>query len=102
MLKAKYGDRIPEVERIAREIANGSAVTQSVARKALAQWKLEVLGGREAKKASLGIKARSRRKIFETAFKDLMLHDRNETAAALLWAVAQLDIETVTDEAKVA
>ena len=102
MLKAKYGDRIPEVERIAREIANGKPITDSIARKALAQWKQEVLGGREAKKASLGIKARSRRKIVEADFKDLLLHDRNEAAAFLLWGLAQLDIETVTDEAKVA
>jgi hypothetical protein len=95
MLKAKYGDRLPEVVRIALEIANGKPVTESVARKALAQWKLEVLGGREAKKASLGITARSRRKVVEADFKDLLMHDANEAREFIKWAADQLRLRAV-------
>lgn len=100
MLKAKYGDRLPEVERIALEIANGSAVTQSVARKALAQWKLEVLGGREAKKASLGITARSRRKVVEADFKDLLKHDVSEAQEFIRWALDQVRLRAVSEKGK--
>lgn len=95
MLKAKYGDRLPEVERMAMEIANGSPITQSVARKALAQWKLEVLGGREAKKASLGITARSRRKVVEADFQDLLKYDFNEAREFIKWAADQLRLRAV-------
>jgi hypothetical protein len=95
MLKAKYGERLPEVERMALEIANGKPVTESVARKALAQWKLEVLGGREAKKASLGITARSRRKVVEADFKDLLMHDANEAREFIKWAADQLRLRAV-------
>ena len=95
MLKAKYGERLPEVERIALEIANGKPVTESVARKALAQWKLEVLGGREAKKASLGITARSRRRKAESAFLDVILYDFNEARELIMWAADQLRARAV-------
>ena len=100
MLKAKYGERLPEVERIALEIANGKPVTESVAKKALAQWKQEVLGGREAKKASLGIKARSRRKIVETDFKDLLLHDVSEALEFIQWAQDQVRLRAVSAKGK--
>ena len=100
MLKAKYGDRLPEVERMALEIANGKPVTESVARKALAQWKLEVLGGREAKKASLGITARSRRKVVEADFQDLLKHDASEAREFIKWAADQLRLRAVPAKGK--
>ena len=100
MLKAKYGERIPEVERIALDIADGKPVTDSIARKALAQWKQEVLGSREAKKASLGIKARSRRKIVEADFKDLLMHDVSEALQFIKWAQDQVRLESVTEKGK--
>ena len=100
MIKAQYADRLPEVERIAREIADGKPVTDSIARKALAQWKQEVLGGREAKKASLGIKARSRRKIAETDFKDLLLHDVSEALEFIQWAQDQVRLRAVSAKGK--
>ena len=95
MLKAQFADRLPEVERIALDIADGKAITDSIARKALAQWKLEVLGGREAKKASLGIKARSRRKIVEADFKDLLEHDVSEALQFIKWAHEQVRLRAV-------
>jgi hypothetical protein len=95
MIKAKFTDRLPEVERIALDIADGKAITDSIARKALAQWKLEVLGGREAKKASLGIKARSRRKIVEADFKDLLEHDVSEALQFIKWAHEQVRLRAV-------
>ena len=100
MLKAKYGERLPEVERMALEIANGKPVTESVARKALAQWKLEVLGGREAKKASLGITARSRRKVVEADFQDLLKHDASEAREFIKWAADQLRLRAVPAKGK--
>lgn len=100
MLKAKYGDRIPEVERIALEIANGKPITDAIARKALAQWKLEVLGGREAKKASLGITARSRRKVVEADFQDLLKHDASEAREFIKWAADQLRLRAVPAKGK--
>jgi hypothetical protein len=100
MLKAKYGDRLPEVERMALEIANGKPVTESVARKALAQWKLEVLGGREAKKASLGITARSRRKVVEADFQDLLKHDVSEAQEFIRWALDQVRLRAVSEKGK--
>ena len=100
MLKAKYGERLPEVERMALEIANGKPVTESVARKALAQWKLEVLGGREAKKASLGITARSRRKVVEADFKDLLKHDVSEAQEFIRWALDQVRLRAVSEKGK--
>ena len=95
MLKAKYGERLPEVERIALDIADGKPVTDSIARKALAQWKQEVLGGREAKKASLGITARSRRKVVEADFQDLLKYDFNEAREFIKWAADQLRLRAV-------
>ena len=100
MLKAKFADRLPEVERMALDIADGKPVTDSIARKALAQWKLEVLGGREAKKASLGIKARSRRKIVEADFKDLLMHDANEAREFVKWANEELRMTPVPAKGK--
>ena len=100
MLKAKYGERLPEVERIALDIADGKPVTDLIARKALAQWKQEVLGGREAKKASLGIKARSRRKIVEADFKDLLMHDANEAREFVKWANEELRMTPVPAKGK--
>ena len=100
MLKAQFGDRIPEVAQIAREIANGEPITDLIARKALAQWKQEVLGGREAKKASLGIKARSRRKIVEADFKDLLMHDANEAREFVKWANEELRMTPVPAKGK--
>lgn len=100
MLKAKYGERLPEVERMALEIANGKPVTSSIARKALAQWKLEVLGGREAKKASLGITARSRRKVVEADFQDLLKHDASEAREFIKWAADQLRLRAVPAKGK--
>ena len=99
MLKAKYGERIPEVERIALEIADGKPITDAIARKALAQWKLEVLGGREAKKASLGITARSRRKVVEVRFVDLLNHDAYEAREFIKWAADQLRLRAVPAKA---
>ena len=100
MLKAKYGERLPEVERMALEIANGKPITDSIARKALAQWKLEVLGGREAKKASLGITARSRRKVVEADFKDLLKHDVSEAQEFLRWAIDEVRLRAVSEKGK--
>lgn len=100
MLKAKYGERLPEVERMALEIADGKPVTDSVARKALAQWKLEVLGGREAKKASLGITARSRRKVVEVGFEDLFKHDASEAREFIKWAADYLRLRAVPAKGK--
>ena len=100
MLKAKFADRLPEVERIALDIADGKPVTDSIARKALAQWKLEVLGGREAKKASLGITARSRRKVVEADFQDLLKHDASEAREFIKWAADQLRLRAVPAKGK--
>ena len=100
MLKAGYGDRLHEVEYMALKMTQGQPVSASVARKALAQWKLEVLGGREAKKASLGIKARSRRKIVEADFKDLLMHDANEAREFVKWANEELRMTPVPAKGK--
>ena len=95
MLKAKYADRLPEVERIALEIANGAPITEPIARKALAKWKADVLGGREAKKASLAITARSRRTVAEADFKDLLMYDASEAREFVKWAADQLRLRAV-------
>ena len=100
MLKAKYGERLPEVERIALDIADGKPITDSIARKALAQWKQEVLGGREAKKASLGITARSRRKVIEAKFQDLLMHDVSEALEFIKWTHDQVRLREVSAKGK--
>lgn len=75
MLTRRYEDRIPEVEAIAREFADGGPLTEKVMRAAMLEWKRIHLGTRGVAKANYSAKARNYRPKAARAFDQLMLDD---------------------------
>ncbi len=75
MLTRRYDDRIPEVEAIARQFADGGPLTEKVMRAAMLEWKRVHLGSRGVSKANYSAKARNYRPKAARAFDQLMLDD---------------------------
>lgn len=83
MLSRHYEDRIPQVEALALELADGGPITDAVMRKAMSEWKKANLGDRGVTKANREAKARNYRPTADRAFDQLMLDDVKQAEAFL-------------------
>jgi len=86
MLTRDYGDRIPEVEKMAREIAAGAPVTDKVMSKALSEWKKKHLGTAGVTRANKVAKSKNFRPTCEADFKELLRLDPADAMSFLEWA----------------
>lgn len=100
MLSRGYAEHLPDVVRNALDYADGGPITEKIARKALAEWKADFLGPRETRKANLAHTARSRRRVVETDFKDLLMYDADEAREFLMWARDQLRLRAVPSKSE--
>ncbi len=91
MLTRRYEDRIPEVEAIARQFADGGPLTEKVMRAAMLEWKRVHLGSRGVARANYSAKARNYRPKAARAFDQLMLDDVTEAEAFLDECLTKLE-----------
>lgn len=90
MLSRNYEDRIPQVEAIAIELADGGPITEKIMRKAMSEWKKANLGDRGVSKANREAKARNYRPAADRAFDQLMLDDPAQAKQFLRDCVAKM------------
>ncbi len=89
MVTHGMADRIPEVEAIARDLADGGPLTNAIVRKALTQWKSS-LTPKDRGRAIANAKGRPIRKTCENDFNRLMETNPVEAREFVKWAADQI------------
>lgn len=90
MLTHGHAERIPEVETIAVQIADGGPITDRVMRKALSEWKAKNLSRRDLDRGKQQARSRPLRKRAEDEFGALLKQDPAEAREFIKWAADQL------------
>ena len=85
MLTNGHAERIPEVVAIAQGIAGSGPLTDTVMRKALAEWKKANLSQRDINRGKRIARARPMRKVCETDFLLLLKQDPEAAREFLKW-----------------
>lgn len=86
MLTHGYAERIPEVEALALQIADGAPITDRTMRKALSEWKAKNLSRKDIDRGKAIARSRPIRKRAEEDFSDLLKQNPDEARDFIVWA----------------
>lgn len=93
MLTHGYAERIPEVEALALQIADGAPITDKVMRKALSEWKAKNLTRKDIDRGKAIARSRPIRKRAEEDFTELVKQNPVEAREFIKWAADVLRAE---------
>jgi len=93
MLSHGYAERIPEVEALALQIADGAPITDKVMRKALSEWKAKNLTRKDIDRGKAIARSRPIRKRAEEDFTELVKQNPVEAREFIKWAADVLRAE---------